>query len=350
MSDQTVSEFDGFTFGNFISVPSNEAALEAAKTVVNQPRYINSLCISSPNRVGKTHLLKAIYNAYASAYPSQKTCYIKLSSYIARLKGCKEDKDRIDIFKGYASSDVLLLDDIDFAAGDEWRENEVIRLVKAIIDARHQVVLSSKLPFGTFPELDTYLNSIPGKRIIRVASLNDSERRDLFMKADKTGLPANLLAEVERLTLDNPGEVEVFAERIRAYQTILHKQISLKLMKKALQDCKHGETRFDPEEIIDLSAKLFSVTVDEVKGPTKYKNAVLARMISMYLLQESCGLDYSTTKEHYSKNNPVSPFTSDLDSLADKVTYRPEETKASRRRYSFLFHDEDDEEENEDDE
>lgn len=349
MSDQTVSVFNGFTFGNFVSVPSNRPALDAAKAVVNRPCYINPLCISSPYRVGKTHLLKAIYNAYTSAYPTRRICYVKLSSYIALLIGCKGEEARNDVFKAYASSDILLLDDIDYAAGDEWGENELIKLVKAIIDARHQVVLSSKLPFGTFPQLDTYLNSIPGKHIIRVASLTAIERRDLFVKADKTGLPADLLAEVENSALDNPCEVGAFAERIQAYQTILHKQVSIKLLKKALRDCKHRETRYDPEEIIGLLAKLFSVTLDEVKGPTKYKNAVLARMISMYLLRESCGLDYNTTMEYYSKNNPVSPFTSDFDSMADKVTYQPEKTKASRRRYSFLLSD-DDEEENEDDE
>ena len=351
MSLMPVYEVEGFTFDNYITVPSNTEAFEAAKTIVNQPSCINPVCIYSPYRTGKTHLLKAIYNAFNSYYPSQKACYIKFSRYITLLMGFKEEEYLDDICKDYASNDILLLDDIDFVAGDEWLENVLLRLVKAIIDARHQVVLSSKLPFGTFPELDKYLNSIPSKRIIRIASLNVSERRDLFVKADKTGLPANLLAEVENFALDNPVEVEVFAERIRAYQTILHKQISLKLLKKALRDCKHRETRYDPEEIIALSAKLFSVSVDEVTGPTKYKNAVLARMISMYLLRESCGLDYSATKDFYSKNNPVSPFTSDLDSMADKITYRAEETKTSRRRYSFLpFDDEEEDEEEDEDE
>ncbi len=351
MSLMPVYEVEGFTFDNYITVPSNTEAFEATKTIVNQPSCINPVCIYSPYRTGKTHLLKAIYNAFNSYYPSQKACYIKFSRYITLLMGFKEEEYLDDICKDYASNDILLLDDIDFAIGNEWREKELIRLIKAVVNTGNLIVLTSKLPFGALPDLNEYLQSLPNKRVIRVTSLCGNERRNLFLKANKIDFPDQLLTEIENLDLDNPSEVDLLAERIRAYNTILQKPVSLKLVKKALRDCKHKALRNDPEDIIDLSAKLFSVSVDEVKGRTKYKNAVLARMISMYLLRESCGLDYSATEEYYADNNPVSPFTSELDSMADKVTYRPEETAAMRRRYSFLpFDDEDDEEIEDEDE
>ena len=350
MADQKVPENADYTFGNFITVDSNAAAAEAAKIVVNRPGTVNPLYLWSPHRVGKTHLLQAVRNAYQAGYRTESTTYVKLDSFTAELKNTEDPEASNNLYQACAASDILLLDNIDFAAGDDDREDDLLALVKLSMEAGHQVVLASRLPPGTFPVLEKYLQSLPNRKVLKIEALWAYERQDLFEKSIQVDIPPELISAAADFELRNPHEVELFADRIRAYNTILRKPVSYKLMKKASRDIRHGEVRYDPEEIIALSAKLFSVSVDEVKGPTKYKNAVLARMISMYLLQESCGLGYSETKEFYSKNNPVSPFTSDLESMADEVTYRPEETSAMRRRHSFLLDDEDEDEQEDEDE
>ena len=109
---------------------SNQMAVRAADAVIAEPgqRY-NPLFLAGPSGVGKTHLLNAIGNELAStpAAAARVACVgaqLFIDELIAALQEGTIDRLRAR----YRAADALLIDDVQFVAGKERTQEELLAI------------------------------------------------------------------------------------------------------------------------------------------------------------------------------------------------------------------------------
>ena len=133
------------TFADLIVGAANDAAVRAARAVVEEPgRRYNPLVIVGPVGVGKTHLLHAVGNGLAAARPGSVVACVSAQTFFEELVSAIHG-DRIDWWRRrYRGADALLLDDVQLLAGKERTQEELFNLFNAFQDARKQLVFSSE--------------------------------------------------------------------------------------------------------------------------------------------------------------------------------------------------------------
>ena len=138
---------DEYTFKQFIVGSSNKFAHAAATAVANNPgRSYNPLFIYGQSGLGKTHLLYAIASAVRGTYPNDRIIYIKGEDFTNELINSIQTA-RVQEFRDkYRSSDVLLVDDVQFIAGKDSTQEEFFHTFNTLYESKKQIVLTSDRP------------------------------------------------------------------------------------------------------------------------------------------------------------------------------------------------------------
>ena len=136
------------TFDNFNVKPSNKFAYAAAKAVVTNLKdkcvNYNPLFIYGKENVGKTHLLNAIYNEIKKEQPDIKIVYITAEEFINEYSSCITEKSLDELRKKYSdTTDVLLIDDIQFVADKRALQNELLNIIDSFIKKQKILVISA---------------------------------------------------------------------------------------------------------------------------------------------------------------------------------------------------------------
>jgi chromosomal replication initiation ATPase DnaA len=139
------SILDGrYTFENFVVGSGNRMAYAAAKSVAESPgENYNPLLIYSPSGLGKTHLLAAIGRQVQLERPDMRVAYASTEALVGDLLGALRRGDLERFRAGFAETDVLLVDDLQFLAGHPETQEELLQLLDALIRRGRQVVLVS---------------------------------------------------------------------------------------------------------------------------------------------------------------------------------------------------------------
>ncbi len=140
-----VSILDGrYTFENFVVGSGNRMAYAAAKSVAESPgENYNPLLIYSPSGLGKTHLLAAIGRQVRLEQPDMRVAYASTEALVGELLDALRRGDLERFRAGFAETDVLLVDDLQFLAGHPETQEELLQLLDALIRRGRQVVLVS---------------------------------------------------------------------------------------------------------------------------------------------------------------------------------------------------------------
>jgi chromosomal replication initiator protein len=131
-------------FGQFVIGDANRLAHAAALAVAELPgTAYNPLFIYGPPGVGKTHLLQAIANYLVHASPHLRVRCTTAERFTNEFLAALHAKD-VEQFKGaWRTTDVLLLDDVQFLESKARTEEEFFHTFNALYDAGAQLVLTS---------------------------------------------------------------------------------------------------------------------------------------------------------------------------------------------------------------
>ena len=134
-----------YTFANFVVGPSNQLAHAAAIAAAGGggPRY-NPLFLCGGTGLGKTHLVHAIAHRVREERPDARIIYVSAehftNEFVQALQHHKMDEFRA---RYRDKCDLLLVDDIQFLAGDEQTQEEFFHTFNALHDADKQIVVTS---------------------------------------------------------------------------------------------------------------------------------------------------------------------------------------------------------------
>lgn len=295
-----------YRFEAFVVGSSNRFAWAAAMAVAEQPGTIyNPLFIYGHAGLGKTHLLHAVGHMALQLYPGLVVRYVTSEKFLNDFIDCIRRK-RVDDFKHrYRSTDVLLLDDVQFFEGKEQILEEFFHTFNSLYEGSKQMVISSDRHPRHLHTLETRLRSRFEWGLLTDIQPPDVETRLAILKRNAEfsprPVPHDVLEFIAVAVADNIRELEGALTRVTAYSALTHREIDLSMAQDVLGDLlpnQNSKTLAAPE-IIRVTAESFGFSVADVQGPSRRQPLVLCRQVAMYLCRELTDLSLPKIGENF---------------------------------------------------
>jgi chromosomal replication initiator protein len=282
-----------YNFDNFVVGQSNRFAHAAAMAVAEQPgKQYNPLFIYGPAGLGKTHLLHAVGHHRRELDSSAVIRYITSEQFFNEfINGIR--RKRMDEFKArYRTTDILLLDDVQFFEGKEQILEEFFHTFNTLYEAGKQMVISSDRHPKNLASLEARLRSRFEWGLLTDIQPPDVETRLAILRKNAeyapTSVPTEVLGFIAENVLDNIRELEGALTRVAAFAALTHERVTLDMAKEVLSDLapQYSNRKLTADSIIELVCNYFGLTVLEMIGPSRKQPLALSRQIAMYLCRE----------------------------------------------------------------
>ncbi|MEK7517352.1 MAG: chromosomal replication initiator protein DnaA [Patescibacteria group bacterium] len=284
-----------YTFQTMAVSSSNQLAYVSAATVAKKMGHsYNPLFIYGPVGVGKTHLMQAIANEVYKNSPDKKIIYITSEEFTNEVVEAIRSNDTARMKRKFRSTDLLIVDDVQFFAGKERVQEELFHTFNILVDRGSQIVLSSDRPPTDIKKLEKRLSSRFAGGLTVDIETPDFELRTaiLLIKAKKHDvfLPIESAKKIAEKTHDS-RELEGFLIRVITLSKASNSKITPDLVNKALRRGGGEERRFfRPDDIIKNICFFYDIKPTLIKGPKRNARLVKARQIAMYILKKDLDL------------------------------------------------------------
>ncbi|MDP8959054.1 MAG: chromosomal replication initiator protein DnaA [Actinomycetota bacterium] len=286
-----------YSFENFVVGQSNRFAHAAAMAVAEQPgSHYNPLFIYGGVGLGKTHLLHAIGRHGCELHPNVTGKYVSSERFFNEfIEGIR--RKRMDDFKArYRTTDILLLDDVQFFQGKEQILEEFFHTFNSLYESGKQLVITSDRHPRNLSSLEDRLRSRFEWGLLTDIQPPDVETRLAILRKNAElvarRVPTDVLEFIAHNVSNNIRELEGALTRVTAYAALTHQQVVLDMVQDVLQDLlptQHARPA-TPEEILTLTADSFGCPVADLKSPSRRQPLARARQVAMYLCREHTDL------------------------------------------------------------
>ncbi len=282
-----------YTFDNFIVGPSNRFAHAAAMAVTEQPgTHYNPLFIYGAAGLGKTHLLHAVGHHAIELQPKTRIRYITSENFFNQfIDGIR--RKRMDEFKSqYRTTDLLLLDDVQFFEGKEQILEEFFHTFNALYEQGKQMVISSDRHPRNLATLEDRLRSRFEWGLLTDIHPPDVETRLAILRKNTDGarheFPEGVLEFIATHVENNIRELEGALTRVTAYSTLHHTPIDLEMATEVLRDLVPASAPrpLTPDAIMRAVAVRYNFSMADLTGKSRKAPLALARQIAMYICRE----------------------------------------------------------------
>ena len=282
-----------YVFDNFIVGQSNRFAWAAAMAVSEKPgEHYNPLFIYGAAGLGKTHLLHAVGHHTLEMKPNAIVRYVTSENFFNEfIDGIR--RKRMDEFKArYRTTDVLLLDDVQFFERKEQILEEFFHTFNTLYESGKQMVISSDRPPKNLSTLEDRLRSRFEWGLMTDIQPPDVETRLAILRKNAdfapTPVPEEVLEFIARHVPDNIRELEGALTRVTAFSALTNQPVTLDIAHQVLTDLLPSTDQRPPtgEDILAVTAAAFGYSIEDMQGPSRRQPLVLARQIAMYLCRE----------------------------------------------------------------
>ena len=219
------------------------------------------------------------------------SCEKFISSFLTALRN-----KTVESFKaGFAQTDLLILDDIQFLSAKEKTQEEFFHIFNYLYEKNKQIVLSSDKQPNAISILDDRLRSRFEGGMIADISLPDFETRLVILKTKMyergVELPDEILEYIALNIKKNVRELEGALNKL-IMQKKINPMLSLEDAKKLLKGFVFSP--FDIvnyKKIIENVAKFYNLEEKHLFDETRRKEIVRPRQVAMFLLRKE--LKYS---------------------------------------------------------
>jgi len=282
-----------YTFENFVVGDGSRFAHAAASAVSETPgsTNYNPLIIYGGTGLGKTHLIQAIGNEVGKLRPNLKVYYTSSESFTSHFISSIQQNRAIEFSNFYRSCDVLLIDDIQFFNNKGKTQEEFFHTFNELHQKEKQIVLTSDRPIAELGFLEERLVSRFQWGLVADIQPPDLETRIAILrkKCEENELEiANDIIEYLAVNLThNVRELEGALTRLLAQVLLTHTEPTLDLAKTVVSEIgKPSSNPLSIEQIIQMTAKSFTVPEERFMKKDRKKHVALARQVAMYLCVE----------------------------------------------------------------
>ena len=284
-------------FSNFIVGSSNDLAYTACQAVAQYPgiKY-NPLFLYGGVGLGKTHLAQAVGNEIVKKQPDTRVLYISSETFVKEFLESIRFKKK-GFSDKYRNVDVLIIDDMQFIANKEKTQEEFFHTFNALHQNNKQIIITSDKPPRSIPTLTERLRSRFEMGMSIDIQMPDFETRCAIIesKAAMSGI------ELDRDTVEylanniktNIRELEGALNQLLAYAEMRGITPDISTAEGLLGNVRRTRPQHvSAKQIIDKTAKYFSLSTSEICSAQRDKHIVTPRQIAMYLLRSELHLSF----------------------------------------------------------
>ena len=286
-----------YNFKNFIVGSGNELAYAACQAIATKPgdKY-NPLFVYGGVGIGKTHLIQAVGNEILKKNPSTRVVYISSEQFVQEFLDAIRYKKNANFADHYRSADVLIVDDIQFIAGKEKTQEEFFHTFNALHQANKQIIISSDKPPKDIPTLEERLRSRFTWGMAIDMQVPDFETRCAIVqtKADENDLklPSDVVEFLANLVTTNIRELEGVLNQLLAFCEMRNLEPDLQIAQTLLGSSKSRPKHINPRQIIEQTARYFSISIDDITSPKRDRDIVYPRQVAMYMLRSELHMSF----------------------------------------------------------
>ncbi len=299
-----------YTFEEFVVGRSNQFAHAAARAVAEAPaRSYNPLFIYGGVGLGKTHLMHAIGDYLDLHSPDSSRTYISSDRFMNEMINAIRFDRTIDFRARYRSTDILLIDDIQFLASREGTQIEFFHTFNSLYDAQKQIVISSDCPPHELQFLEERLRSRFEWGLTVDIQPPDLETRIAILKKKAEHLAPTIpigddvmLYIAERIK-SNIRELEGSLTTLIARASLWRQPISLTLAREVLPNLGDRDKPVVTIEIVQKHvAGHYSLKLGDLKSKNNTQRIVRPRQIAMYLARSLTAASYPEIARKFGKH------------------------------------------------
>lgn len=298
--------FDAFVVGN-----SNRFAHAASLAVAETPAMAyNPLFLYGGVGLGKTHLLHAIGNYIKETSPASKIAYVSSETFTNELIYSISANKMEEFRNKYRSTDVLMVDDIQFIAGKSRTEEEFFHTFNSLYDANKQIIITSDKHPSEIKTLEERLRSRFEWGLIGDINSPDYETRAAILKKkadiENITISDNIITYIAEKVTSNIRELEGVFNKVLAYRGLENRnEITMDLAFEALKyyEQNSGAKIITTDIIIESCAGFYSVKKEDILGKRKTKEIAKARQVSMYMMRELMGYSQLKISKFFDKHH-----------------------------------------------
>lgn len=282
-----------YTLGTFIVGSTNNLAYAVAQGVIKEPGKIhNPFLVYADVGLGKTHLIQAVGNALLKEKPATKVVYCTSEDFTNELIFAVQTK-KTALFKNkFRTTDVLIVDDIQFFAGKDSIQEEFFHTFNALYHEQKQLVLSSDRPPQEIPKLEARLSSRfscgmmadiqPPDYGTRVAILRS--KRDHFHFDVPDDVLDLIAQQITRNIRELEGALKQIVTRALSEKRAVDQELAGVVLAKNYAAA--AERKVAPAKILEAVCTYYNVDNKDLASPNRRKEIVGPRQITMYLLRQ----------------------------------------------------------------
>lgn len=282
-----------FTFENFVSGPSNSFAHAAALGVSQSPgRAYNPLFIYGQTGLGKTHLMQAVGHRVLQS-PGMTISYVSSETLLNEYIEALQKRTIVEFRNKYRSTDVLLVDDIQFLAGRERIQEEFFHTFNTLYDAHKQIIMTSDRPTRELSGLEPRLVSRFEWGLVTEIESPDFETRLAILRykqsLTKVRLPDDLLTFIADNIKSNVRSLEGALTRAISFASLNNQmQLSLDMLRNLLKDQLNDERQKDLsfDDIQRMVADYFDLRLTDMSSKRRPRSLSSPRQVAMFLCRK----------------------------------------------------------------
>jgi chromosomal replication initiator protein len=291
-----------YTFDQFVVGKTNRVAHAAALAVTDNPgKNYNPFFLYGGTGVGKTHLVQAIGNALIAKNPRTHVLYCSVERFMNDFIDSIRFKTTNEFKKKYRSCDVLIVDDIQFIAGNkESTQEEFFHTYNELHASGRQIILCSDRPPRDIGSLtDRLVSRFEGGLSVDIAQ-PDFETKAAIIQAKAEHLHIALTPEIVQFLANQDTENIRSLEGMMLKLQTLVLATSQTLTLTSVQDffghtiISPTPTQLNPNSLLKLICENYGITLKELLGKKRTQNLVIPRHLAMYVLRHDLDLNLET--------------------------------------------------------
>ncbi|HZX46135.1 MAG TPA: chromosomal replication initiator protein DnaA [Clostridia bacterium] len=295
-----------YTFDTFVIGNSNRFAHAASLAVSEAPaKAYNPLFIYGGVGLGKTHLMHAIGHYILRNNPRTRVVYTTSEKFTNDLINSIRDDKNVEFRNRYRTTDVLLVDDIQFIADKERTQEEFFHTFNSLYEASKQIIISSDRPPKEIPTLEDRLRSRFEWGLICDIQPPDFETRIAILKKkaklENIETPDEVLIFIAKKIESNIRELEGALIRVAAYSSLTNREINMELTQEALKDFfSNSKPRMITVDLIKrVISEYYSIKIEDFKSKKRTRAIAFPRQVAMYLTRELTDLSLPKIGEEF---------------------------------------------------